>query len=617
MLDAIGSVFFSVLSLQRGAREAIHGPVSPSVAPRGASLTPTTLPPARTIRFSLRIKWAAAILIAALVPLVVVAARGLSVQRSGLVRVENELELAATSLSRRGIDEALAENGRLAADVAAILANGDLTDAAAFSLVQGAVKRNTVVSDLAVYDPEGNFRLAAVGTVAGATARKPPQKLPELVDGGAALLRDGDSLRLIEPERVGDELVGFVVSWIPIRVFDERLDEISRRHLGAAGRISILDASLQPLAGGLPLADAKSLVKSIDRGGDAGKKVSFELSGTFRTQSGAQWVGTVVQDPARALVFCTGRPEAEAFAELGATRRAFFFASGGALLLALILGTVLARRTTEPIASLVRLVNRYRKREFSAASTVRTGDELEDLGDALTRMAQGIADGEAELRRQEAVRNDLSRFLPEALATRIAAGEAEMALGGRRKIVAVLFADVVAFTPFAEKAAPEDVSAFLNELFGILSEVVFRHDGVVDKFLGDCIMAVFGAMDEADPAEAARRAVAASEDMHRFVAASAPSWQDRFGFDVRVGIGVALGDAVVGNLGSERRMEFTAVGDAVNVAARLETLARPGQTLVTHAVATQADEFVFRSLGERALRGKSAPVEIFELVVDE
>jgi class 3 adenylate cyclase len=176
----------------------------------------------------------------------------------------------------------------------------------------------------------------------------------------------------------------------------------------------------------------------------------------------------------------------------------------------------------------------------------------------------------------------------------------------------VLFADVVSFTPFAERAEPEKVVEFLNELFTVLTEVVFRHEGTVDKFIGDAIMAFFGAPNAME--DHAARAVACAEDMQRFVEASAPEWRDKYGIEVRLAVGVNTGEAIVGNLGSEARMDYTAIGDVVNVAARLEALARPGQTLVTGETAASAgDAFDFRPIGEHPLRGKQQPVAILEL----
>jgi class 3 adenylate cyclase len=261
------------------------------------------------------------------------------------------------------------------------------------------------------------------------------------------------------------------------------------------------------------------------------------------------------------------------------------------------------------------LVAAYGRRELTRASDVRTGDELEELGDSMTRMAENILAGEAEIERRANVEDRLSRFLPHEVAREISRGQRTIVLGGEKRDVTVLFADVVAFTPFAERAEPEQAVAFLNELFTVLSEVVFRHDGTIDKFIGDSIMAIFGApRDQVDHVE---RALAAAEDMHRFVEATAPAWEKKYGFSVQLGIGISSGVALVGNLGSETRMEYTAIGDVVNVAARLEGLARAGQTLVTGEVAARSragrDEAQFHELGPQPLRGKKQSVDVLEV----
>src|SRR4029079_17019527 len=105
------------------------------------------------------------------------------------------------------------------------------------------------------------------------------------------------------------------------------------------------------------------------------------------------------------------------------------------------------------------------------------------------------------------------------------------------------FDDVVAFTGFAESASPERAVAFLNELFTILSEIVFRHGGMVDKFLGDCIMAVFRPSDSESRGDVAR-ALAAAEDMHAFVESNLPRWREAYAFTVELGIGVSTGEVL-------------------------------------------------------------------------
>lgn len=302
--------------------------------------------------------------------------------------------------------------------------------------------------------------------------------------------------------------------------------------------------------------------------------------------------------------------------ELFVARREIGIAFVVLLGLAILVAALLAERTTAPIRALVALTERYGKREWAAKSTVKTGDELEVLGTSLTKMAGALSEGEKEIARRAGVEASLSRYLPENVAKAIASGEGSLELGGKRREVTVLFSDVVSFTAFSDSAEPEKVVAFLNELFGLLSEIVFRHEGIVDKFIGDSLMALFGAAETEQ--EHAVRALACAEDMHRFVESMQGTWNEKYGFAVHLGIGVSTGPAVVGNLGSERRMEYTAIGDTVNVASRLESLARPGQTLVTSKVVASANEagddtYTYRSLGLQRIRGKSEEIEVLEV----
>jgi class 3 adenylate cyclase len=257
----------------------------------------------------------------------------------------------------------------------------------------------------------------------------------------------------------------------------------------------------------------------------------------------------------------------------------------------------------------MRLIQRYARREFEARSEVASGDELEMLGTSLERMADDLSSSEDEIRKRARIEADLRRYMPAEAAE--AAIEGSLDLGGAKRRVTVVFADVVAFTGFAERTSPERAVAFLNELFTILSEIVFRHGGMVDKFIGDCVMAVFRSSPDA-PNDAAR-ALAAAEDMHAFVESNLPRWRDEYEFAVELGIGISTGEVLMGNLGSATRMEFTVIGDAVNVAARLEALARPRQTLTTQEVVDACPEVSFTSLGAHALRGKAKPVEVFEV----
>jgi class 3 adenylate cyclase len=176
----------------------------------------------------------------------------------------------------------------------------------------------------------------------------------------------------------------------------------------------------------------------------------------------------------------------------------------------------------------------------------------------------------------------------------------------------VLFADVVAFTPLAESRSAEEVVSLLNELFSILTEIVFRHGGTVDKFIGDCIMAIWGA-PVAQP-DHAQRALAAAEDMMRFLETANERFREVYGIEIRLGIGVNSGEAIVGNIGSDKRMEYTVIGDVVNVAARLESIAAPNQLLVSEATRRLAGVgFDLTLVGEKNLTGRKNATTVYQL----
>jgi len=253
-------------------------------------------------------------------------------------------------------------------------------------------------------------------------------------------------------------------------------------------------------------------------------------------------------------------------------------------------------------------------RRFDRRVTVNTRDELAVLGDVLSSAAADLQASEERIREEEAIRRDLRRYLDSDLVDRVVRREQDMKLGGERREISVLFADVVAFTPIADSLAAEETVGLLNELFTILTEIVFRHEGTVDKFIGDSVMAIWGA-PQLQPDHAAR-AIAAAEDMMRWLEAGNQGWRQKFGVTVELAIGINSGHAVVGNVGSETRMQYTAIGDVVNVAARLESIARPQQILVTHATkALAGDDFQYSSLGPRQLVGRRDPVKLFEVRV--
>ena len=189
----------------------------------------------------------------------------------------------------------------------------------------------------------------------------------------------------------------------------------------------------------------------------------------------------------------------------------------------------------------------------------------------------------AERSRHEAlVRGNFERFFTPMLAARIAAAPESLRLGGERRDVAVLFSDIRGFTTLAARLTPVETARLLTEYFSEMADCVFKHGGTLDKFIGDEVMAQWGApISEPDDAD---RAVAAALDMidalHRLNA----NWLSQGRPRLQVGIGINFGEAFAGYLGSERRLEYTVIGDTVNTAKRLCTAAQGGEILVSQSL---------------------------------
>lgn len=283
------------------------------------------------------------------------------------------------------------------------------------------------------------------------------------------------------------------------------------------------------------------------------------------------------------------------------------------IILALLLGSWLGGRLAAPVVAVAEAANKVAGGDFETRVTVSSQDEVGMMANAFNAMAGDLQSYRQKLIEETQIRADLGRYLNDDLVDAIVSRESGLELGGERKVITVMFADVVAFTPMTEAHDPEKVVSILNELFTFLTEIIFKHGGIIDKFIGDCVMAVFGAPygHDDDPLRAAR----AAEEMMRWLEVGNAKWKKELGVELEMGIGINTGEAVVGNIGSQKRMEYTVIGDTVNVAARLETLARPGQILLTETmVELIEEEFDCASLGTHQLAGRKEPVEIYMLV---
>lgn len=185
-------------------------------------------------------------------------------------------------------------------------------------------------------------------------------------------------------------------------------------------------------------------------------------------------------------------------------------------------------------------------------------------------------------------------------------------LGGQRREIAVLFVDIRGFTTMSESLQPEEVVGILNEYLSMVAECIFKHHGMLDKFIGDAAMAIFNAPTDQD--DYAFEAVATAYDIVQRSEELSKALMDKFGKTISYGIGVNIGHAVVGNIGSNFRMDYTAIGDTVNTAARLESNAKAGEVLISSDLKERlGDRIIIEDAGMMKFKGKSKEMNVYRL----
>ena len=222
--------------------------------------------------------------------------------------------------------------------------------------------------------------------------------------------------------------------------------------------------------------------------------------------------------------------------------------------------------------------------------------------------------GVEQIEKQQA-RSMLSRYLPPGIVKEMLKNPLAAQLGGKRADLTVLFSDIRGFTTISERLVPEEVVSLLNEYLTAITEVIFRHGGTVDKFEGDAILAFFGAPQshDNDPERAVRTAL----EMRELLGELETSWIERTQTPLRIGIAINTGSVMVGNIGSQRRMDYTVIGDAVNLASRIQDLTKEYEVsiLISGDAYTQVKDMCrVRALGTVEVRGRRQPVDLYEVV---
>ena len=274
---------------------------------------------------------------------------------------------------------------------------------------------------------------------------------------------------------------------------------------------------------------------------------------------------------------------------------------------AVVFAYFLSKLVSSSLSILCDTVRSIGKGDFSARCTLDTQDEFSELSTAVNLMAKGLEE-------RERLKVGFARYVSQYALEELLKLDKPITLEGERKRVTLLFSDIRHFTSLAEELPPEEVLRLLNEYFTEMIEVIFNYGGTLDKFIGDGIMVEFGAPLEDKLQEL--HAVLAAIHMQLHLDKLSEKWEKEGRKPLQMGIGIHAGLAVIGNIGSELRMEYTAIGDTVNIASRLERLTKKinKEIIISKSVYDKVkDHFICEDLKEIEIPGRKGIIQAYSI----
>jgi class 3 adenylate cyclase len=302
-------------------------------------------------------------------------------------------------------------------------------------------------------------------------------------------------------------------------------------------------------------------------------------------------------------------------------------------LLSILGGFSLMRASADQLVTLVRQTALVKEGGTFEPFTVKADEELNDIAEHFNSLALKLRQANRDIKEQsvqlmtyardlsfsyqklkeeEAVRKKLSRYVGENLIEKLLNTKVDVFPENERNEVSILFADIRSFTVISERMRPEDVLSMLNQYFGAMVEIIFKNNGILDKFVGDQAMALFGVIPgkNGGPWDAVSAAIQMQRETAALMEIRASEGKETF----QVGIGINTGHAIIGNVGSENRMDYTVIGNSVNVAAKLEQMARGGEIIIGEETYAQTrGRFPISRKMQLAIKDRKEPLTFYKI----
>ncbi|MFW6364995.1 MAG: adenylate/guanylate cyclase domain-containing protein [Spirochaetota bacterium] len=326
----------------------------------------------------------------------------------------------------------------------------------------------------------------------------------------------------------------------------------------------------------------------------------------FTTEEGEKFLGSYKKTGFSDIGVVTIVEEDVAFAAVYRLQRRNILLTVIVINVAIFILFLFSKSITRPIRRLAAAAERIKEGDFNVRVKRTTRDEIGDLSESFTEMAQGLAE-------REKMKDAFGKFVNKEIAEQVLKGEIK--LGGERKYAAVFFSDIRSFTAISEKLEPEEVVEFLNEYMTLMVDCVNKTYGVVDKYIGDAIMAIWGApLSKGNDAENAINGALLMRQV--LIAYNKGRGGDKKPI-IRIGCGINIGPMIAGQIGSEEKMEYTVIGDTVNLASRIESLNKPfGTDILISEEAFQKTCGIYKvtPMQKIKVKGKEAPQQIYAVI---
>jgi len=349
------------------------------------------------------------------------------------------------------------------------------------------------------------------------------------------------------------------------------------------------------------------VIKSLENENIKQKQVTFVDSANQQ-----EYIGAFVKSPFWGVTLLAQTPVSVIIEPAEGVQRTVIYIAGVVMSISLFIVFLFSLTITKPIEILAELIKEIPKGNFniSARNKVTSKDEVGDLAYAFDHMTDG-------LKERDKVKNLFNKFHGSSITENLLSQE--ISVGGTRKDVTVFFSDIRGFTKFSEGHSPEEVVSMLNEYFEVMVKIINQHGGVVDKFIGDAIMAVWGVPTAGE--NDTENALNACLEMRKALIELNQSRAYRGLSEIHIGMGLHAGTAISGTIGSEERMEFTVIGDTVNVTSRIESATKnfAVDLLISDEVFKRLDsqverKFNFDLAGDIEVKGKSLPLTLYKVL---